>query len=592
MRNRWMLAGTALLALTMSGARAAGGQQPPPGQPGAQKPQAPDQRVLPREVADELLAVWNAPATLRVDGPYTIEAGRDVAGDVGVIGGELTVAGHVTGRIVAVNADVRLTSGARVDGEILVVGGRVTGGDLATVGGQIRTYRARLEYARDGDRLTPRRGDDEPPNPWWHRKERWRDRGWGDLRLVSARTYNRVEGLPVYLGPAFGRDFGWGRLSVDMLGVWRSAEGFEWKPENIGHAAKTEVKLGDRRGVRLGGRLFDVVEPVEPWHLSDEEVGLGSFLLHRDFRDYYDKHGGSVYASLFRGKALDAMVSFSDQRWAARRTRDPWTLFRDEQPWRENPVLDEGNFHLLNTTLRYDTRNDEENPWSGWYILADYEYGTGQISRYGITYPSTRQENIDGLTTYDRLFVDIRRYNRIAPDASLNLRLVAGGWLSGDDLPLQRRFSVGGPGTLPGYDFRRVTSEPDVWQCSGPVMADASVPLGSPALCERFAMAQAEFRGDLHFDFFGILDEERDRRRAGWGRGTQWVLFADAGRGWMVGEPDNGLTYRKGSMPRLGTFKTDIGLGIVLDDVGIYAAKSLSDRDAPVNVFVRIKPRF
>lgn len=580
MRNRWLLVGIALVAAPTMSTSPARAQQ------------VLDERVLPREVAEEVLRVWNAPGTLRVDGPYTVEAAREITGDLSVLGGELVVAGHVAGRIVAVNADVRLTSGARVDGEILVVGGRVTGSDVATVGGQIRVYRARLDYARDGDRLSRRPEDEDATSRWWRRHERWRNRGWGDLRLISARTYNRVEGLPVFLGPAFGRDLGWGRISIEALGVWRSAEGFDWKPENIGHSAKAEVQIGEGRGLRLGGRLFDLVEPVESWHLSDEEVGLASFFLHRDFRDYHNKHGGSIYASLFRSDAFDATVSYSDQRWADRRTRDPWTLFRNEQTWRENPVLDEGNIHLFNSTLRYDTRNDVGNPWSGWYILADYEYGTGTLSRYGIAYPGTRTETVDGATSYDRLFVDVRRYNRISPDASLNMRLVAGGWLSGDDLPLQRRFSVGGPGTLPGYDFRRTSSSPDVWQCGGPVLQDAAFPLGTPALCERFAMAQVEFRGDMHLDPFGVLDEERDRRRAGWGRGTQWVLFADAGRGWLVGEPGDGLNYRKGELPKLSTFKTDVGLGLVLDDVGIYVAKSLSDRSAPLNVFVRLKPRF
>ena len=580
MRNRWWLKGIALLAVTTWAAT------PTPAQ------QVLDERVLPREVAEEVLRVWNAPGTLRVDGPYTVEAAREVTSDLSVLGGELIVLGHVRGRIVAVNADVRLTSGARVDGEILVVGGRVTGSDVATVGGQIRVYRARLDYARDGDRLSRPPEDEDATSRWWRRRERWRNGGWGDLRLISARTYNRVEGLPVFLGPAFGRDYDWGRLAFDALGVWRSADNFEWKPENIGHAAKTEVQVGQTQGVRLGGRLFDLVEPVEPWHLSDEEVGLASFFLHRDFRDYYNRHGGSVYASLFRSSAFDATVSYSDQRWADRRTRDPWTLFRNGETWRENPYLDEGDMHLVNGRLRYDTRNDVGNPWSGWYILADYEYGTGRLSRYGIAYPGTRTETVDGLTSYDRLFVDVRRYNRISPDASLNMRLVAGGWLSGDDPPLQRRFSVGGPGTLPGYEFRTSTGRTDVFQCAGPALQDASLPLGSPALCERFAMAQVEFRGDMHLDPFGVLDEERDRRRAGWGRGTQWVLFADAGRGWLVGEPGDGLNYRKGEFPRLSTFKTDVGLGVVLDDVGIYVAKSLSDRGAPFNVFVRLTPRF
>ncbi|MEP7383671.1 MAG: BamA/TamA family outer membrane protein [Gemmatimonadota bacterium] len=549
-----------------------------------------DTRVLPREVADEVLHVWNAPATLRVAGPYLVEASREVEGDIGVSGGSLTVSGHVTGRIVAINATVRLTSGARVDGEILVVGGTVDGRDLATIGGQIRVYRARLDVARVGDRfeLPP----DDESGRWWQRNERWRDRGWSSLRLVSAHTYNRVEGLPVIFGPNFGRDLGWGRLSGEASGIWRTSQGFKWNSDVVGHSVKAELQFGVRRGVRLGGRQLDLVEPVESWQLSDEEVGLASVLLHRDFRDYFNRHGGTVYASLFRGAAFDATLGYSDQRWADRRTRDPWTLFRNSETWRENPVLDEGNFHLLNGTLRYDTRNDEGNPWSGWYILGDYEYGTGAISRYGTASPGARTETIDGLTTYDRLFVDVRRYNRIAPGAQLNMRLAAGGWLSGDDLPLQRRFSLGGPGTMPGFDFRRTAGEPDVFQCSTSTLPGSGFPPGRPAQCERFALAQVEYRGDMHFDLFGVLDEERDRRRAGWGRGTEWVVFADAGRGWLVGAPDGGLSYPQGSLPALSTFRADIGLGIVLDNVGVYLAKSLSNGSEPINIFVRLRPRF
>jgi len=553
-----------------------------------------DERVLPREVADEVLRLWNAPGTLRVTGPYLVEASREVRGDIAVLGGDLTIAGHVSGRIVSINADVRLSSGARVDGDILAVGGQVTGSDVATVGGQIRVYRARMDYTRDGDRLTRGRDETDDTQRWWRRRERWRSGGWSDLRLVSARTYNRVEGLPVFIGPSVGRKTGVGRLTIDAYGVLRSAEGFKWKPDNVGHSLKGELQLGERGGLRVGGRLFDVVDAVEPWHLSDPEVGLAAVVLHRDFRDYYNRHGGSVYASLYRGKDVDFNLSYSDQRWAARPTRDPWTLFRNEDQWRDNPAMDEGNLHLLNATARYDTRNHPSNPLSGWYLVADYEYGTGVIDRYAATSPGVRDQSLTGETSYDRLFVDLRRYNRISPDAQLNVRVVAGGWLSGDDLPLQRRFSVGGPGTLGGYDFRRTLGPTDVWQCSTPQPTTSSLerPRGRPAQCERFAMVQAEFRGDLHVDPFGVLDEERDRRRAGWGRGTQWVLFADAGRGWLVGVPDQHLFYRSSAFPQLSTFRTDVGVGLVLDNVGVYASKSVSDGRAPINIFVRLQPRF
>ncbi|MCC6774306.1 MAG: BamA/TamA family outer membrane protein [Gemmatimonadaceae bacterium] len=555
---------------------------------GAQQPIA--LQVPSPEVVEEARQLWNAPSTLRATGPYTVQASRVVTGDLGVRDGALTVSGHVTGRILAVNADVHLTSGARVDGDILVLGGSVTGRDSATILGQVRAYSARLDYLSGGDRLVRRPDDDE--SSWWKRRERWRQRAWSDLRLVSARTYNRVEGLPLLLGPTFGRDLGWGRLSLDAHGVWRTAQGFTWNSDNVGHSIKAEVQLGTSHGVRVGGQQSDLVEPVESWHLSDEEVGLATVVLHRDFRDYYNEHGGSVYASLFRGTVFDLTVSYADQRWGDRRTRDPWTIFRNTQQWRANPFMDEGTFHVLSSELRYDTRNDDGNPREGWYILADYEYGTGAISRYAPAAFGTRSETRDGETTYDRLLVDVRRYNRPSPSTQLNLRLVAGGWLSGDDLPMQRRFSVGGPGTMAGYDFRRTVGSPDVWQCATPAMQDASYPIGTPAHCERFAMAQVEYRGLVNIDPFGVLDEERGRRRAGWGRGTQWVLFADVGRGWLVGESDGGLSYGRHSIPGLGTFRTDVGVGLVLDNIGVYAAKSLSDRQSPINVFVRLRPRY
>ena len=115
--------------------------------------------------------------------------------------------------------------------------------------------------------------------------------------------------------------------------------------------------------------------------------------------------------------------------------------------------MDAGRFHLVNVTLRIDTRNDELNPWAGWYVFADFERGAGWIDVPGPTSPDVRTR-LPGPTRYYRGFFDVRRYNRISPSAQLNLRLAFGGWLSGDPLPLQRRLSIDGPGTVPGFDFR------------------------------------------------------------------------------------------------------------------------------------------
>ena len=150
---------------------------------------------------------------------------------------------------------------------------------------------------------------------------------------------------------------------------------------------------------------------------------------------------------------------------------------------------------------------------------------------------------------------------------------------------------------MPGYRFRRVpnrldNSTTDYWHCSNGDVTDGPVPAGVPAECSRYALAQVEFRTDLNINLFGVLDEDRDWRRRGWGRGPQVVVFADAGRGWLVGASDNRRTFSPSQLPSLYTFQTDIGIGLVLDDLGVYVAKAVSQGELPMKFFIRLRPRF
>jgi hypothetical protein len=546
-----------------------------------------DTRLLPPEVEREVTDAFNGSNTVRATGAYEVEPGRVVPGDVAVLNGPLTIAGRVNGRVIAINSDVILKPGARVEGQILVVGGNVDGKDDAFIGGDVRTYRQRLTYRQEGERLIGS-GSSEEDARWWRRRQKWRSRSYSDLRLISAKTYNRVEGLPILIGPSFGHRSGDLRFQLDALGIFRTGDHLEWNSQTIGHSVKTELALGRGAGVAVGGRLFDVVDPAEQWQLSDAEVGLASFFLHRDFRDYYNRHGGSGYVRLSLNNNVSLTGSLSDERWSAPGALDPFTLFRNGQDWRPNPGMDEGPFHIANGTLRIDTRSDEDDPRSGWKIVADYEHGTGRTTRFGATSPGVRDADPDGVTTYGRGFLDLRRYNRLSPEGQLNVRVVAGGWLNGDELPLQRRFSLGGPGALDGYPFRRTGSGDDVRQCSNGV----DIPLGVPAQCERMVLFQAEYRGDLWMSFLGDFDFNDSWRHGGWRHRAQWVVFTDAGRGWLVGNRIGKTQYESDQFPSLSTFKTDIGVGFDAGLLGLYIAKSVSDSKEPPNFFVRVGRRF
>lgn len=542
-----------------------------------------DRSGLPRDVAREATTLFNEMATVRATERLEIEQGRTVEGDVAVLDGPVIIGGVVRGRVLAINSDVVLRPSARIEGDLLVVGGEVEGRHAAYVGGEIRIYRQQLQYTRMGDRLEPARTVVSEETGWWRRLDRPEGRSGSKLFIASAGAYNRLEGLPINIGPRLFRNDSWGSARLDAFAVVRTETSFTGNEDDLGHDIRTEVKLGRRGGLLVGGRAFNVIEPTETWQLSDLEAGLAAFVMRRDYRDYWQRHGGQVSAGLFVRRGAEVSMSYGNERWLSRPTQNPWTVTRQRSPWRPNPAFDEGRVHLLTSSLRIDTRNDSDDPWSGWFVVADVEHGFANMTQYAPRAQPVGQPSPPRIE-YARGFLDLRRYNRLSPDAQLNLRLVTGGWLSGDPLPLQRRFGVDGPGALPGYDFRAASTMSALTCTTGAFVG------GLPAQCDRMALAQVEYRGDLHFDLFTNWDDDDYMRSHSTG---VWVFFADAGRGWLVGPTNSdSLTYAGDRLPPLSTFKTDIGVGLDFDIVGAYVAKAMSAPRQPANFFVRIKHRF
>lgn len=550
---------------------------------------------LPRAVAREVARLYAEPHALRAAERTEIAAGRTVEGNVAVIDGPLTIAGRVTGRVLAINSDVQLRPGARIDGDLLVVGGEIDGQRDADIAGEIRVYRQSLVFTRDGDRLVvPDSVADADEDGWWRRWERRRPpNARSRIVVASAGAYNRVEGLPINVGPSLQFREPWGRVSLDLFAVLRTGASFQdgssasnRATNDVGHSLRLELRGGRRAGGTVGARLYNVVAPVEDWQLTPLEYGLAAFLFRRDYRDLYARHGAQGYAGLFRSGLGDVTVGLAHERWTAQQAGDPTSLLRNDLPWRPNPQLDAGTMHLLTVGTRFDTRNDDDRPWSGWLVRADIEHGRGDVDEAGPVLNIVRGGGGAGRIAYTRGFLDARRYNRVGPGAQLNFRLVAGGWLGGDPLPLQRRLSVSGPGALPGFDFRTPIGPGfDVATCN-----DGPAVRGTPALCDRIALGQAEYRGDLHFDPFGGFD---------WSDGDQhsrndavWVVFVDAGRGWLVGPRDRSARYARDEAPPLSTFRSDLGFGIDLGEFGVFVAKGLSDTTEPVNFLVRLRHRF
>lgn len=562
---------------------------------------------VPRDVAIEVTRVFNSPSTRRVRGDFTLAAADTVRGDLAVLNGNARLAGVVYGDVVVLNGDVFLQDGARLEKSLTVLGGTFEAPERPNVVGDIRVWSSRYRYREDADTLI---ADTDFFARWsrWVRDDR-ENGAESQLFVTTAHTYNRVEGLPILVGPRFRLRAEDTRVRAEVFGIFRTGDGIEWKRENLGHQALLEVRQGNRAGVALGGKLFDVVDAMEQWQLTETEVGLNSFLFTRDYRDYWQRHGGEGYVALFAGKASELRASYGEERWSARRARDPWTIFNSDLAWRGNPTADEGVLKRFTLSAVFDTRTNTQRPRSGWFLRGEYERGTGTYDTMGELTPGVRPLStattpipLNEGVTYSRAFFDLRRYNRLGPNAQLNLRAVFGGWVSGDPLPVQRRFSVSGIDALPGFDFRRMNGTSDVGTCATGAEEGYAM-LGRPAQCERMALLQAEWKGDFRINLFGDDSDYGDRR---WGLGRMradgaWVVFANTGRGWLIDRPspssipnaDLGpLVFDKNSVPGFDTWRTDIGGGFDFGDFGVYIAQAVSQGGLSPNVYVRLSRRF
>ncbi len=552
-------------------------------------------RQLPRDVADDVIRMFNSESTVRFSGSTRIPTARGIDGDVAVLGGPVVVGGRVSGSLVVINGDVEFESGAVVGGEVLVVGGTIHGADRASISGEIRAYRDPLRYRRTGDQLVYAPEGTAPPR--WIRQRDWTTERGSETGVLLALggTYNRVEGLPIVFGPrADLRLSDEARLQADAAAIFRTTN-FSVNGGDIGYRARGELVLGGQyANVGLGIRGWDVIAPIEPWPLKDFEVGWASFLLHRDYRDYFRRQGGGAFATFRFSREASVTAEYRDQHELSVDARNPWTLFRTSEPWRMNDSITSGFYRSLVASFRIDSRNDRGTPSSGWLVTGEYENGHGRDLSgnlgpiAGCTSPCVDPNLTSGKLTFQRVAFDARTYLRLSPSGRFNVRFAGGGWVGGDRLPLQRRLELGYPDPLPGYAFQQ-------FSCGG-----SDLP-GQPALCDRALVAQAEFRTHLGFDFgpewasdWGdAADEHYEPFHVS---GPDLVAFVDAGRAWMVDR--RGIAGIQADfipadrLPALNTFKTDIGLGLDFGPLGFYLAKPLEHSDRSVTLTVRMGRRF
>jgi len=415
------------------------------------------------------------------------------------------------------------------------------------------------------------------------------DRVRGQVLLRFGPSYNRVNGLPIQIGPVLEtiEDEPW-RFS-GMVTV-RLEDDLPTELDQVGFDIQAEKAFGGKR-FAVGARGWSRVAPIETRGLTDLESSLSALAFRDDRRDYYDALGVLGYVRYGpEDSPLSAYVGYGFEDQDPINVGGVTSIFRGDTPWRDQPLAASGTFGAIQAGVGYDTRPDRrDGPFNGWWAEAGVTAGVAGTLRYlpAVDLTSRVVTSVPDPTT--NLVVgraDLRRYNAFG-DLGINLRVVAEGSLTDDPLPTQFQYAPGGAGTLPGLPLfgldcgAHATGRVRPLQ---PTLATTFVPFYG---CDRYMMAQIEIEG-----YFGFAIGRTGPRNAWQGPGgldvrvvPQWVLFANAGHGW---------TNLGGIQPTAvdTDWAYDVGGGIVFGNIGAYAAYPLNVDDPVVRIVFRLERRF
>ena len=334
-----------------------------------------------------------------------------VDGDVAVLSGDLCVYGEVSGDAVAVFGDVYLED-CYVGGDVAAPFGEVFREEGVTVRGDITTTKNGGVYI-NGVYMTG---------------------------LGFTVRYNRVEGLGVFSTLDYD-DREKRHPSVDLFG------GYAFTLKRWEYDFGISHRFFDGWSPYIDVSMFQLAESSDKWILTEPENSIAAALLKEDFYDFYWKRGFSGEIGLSYKGDFAAGVGYSAAKIQNLKRTASKALFGGKKEFRENwsTVLYDtlavagidGKLKEIEFKASYDTRDYKEDPESGIF--------TNLVYRQALDSDSADFD-------YETMDAELKYYFPMATDQTLFFRFRGG--YSDDDLPLFRRYFIGGIGSLRGYEYK------------------------------------------------------------------------------------------------------------------------------------------
>ncbi len=457
----------------------------------------------------------------RLTGDFELGEEQAQDGHLVVSDGDATIAGKVAGTVLVICGNVKLRETAVIEGDVVCIGGHidrergshVTGDQIEASPRSLSTEtRTRRDWSRS----------------WKSYRRRYAPSFEGKLH------YNRVDGS--FLGISLPQRYT-DNAGIEVFGFG----GYAFAGKNWQYQVGGEAYIGEDWRSLVGLEAHDYTASEDEWVIPEDENSLAAWLINEDFRDYFRRDGFSAYFSQSLSDNAKLTAGYRRDKLLSLPNETDWSLFVNRKQFRVNPLINDGRLASYFAQGVWDTRNHKTHPDRGWRIQIEAEFS---------------RPDLKSAYAFDRVLVDLRRYQPLGAGRNFDLRLRAGS--ARGFLPEQFLFDLGGISTLPGYRFKAFTGD-------------------------RMVLGSVEYR----------LDAGRSRLREVPLLGElNLILFADAGLAWFA--QDRSTLSAAFDFLTFDKLKTDVGIGVSDEDgrVRLNFAKRTDKAGEDVLISFRLNRSF
>jgi len=286
-----------------------------------------------------------------------------------------------------------------------------------------------------------------------HLKQRTGRLQWSTSATDREDWFSPVDGFAPALGFA-GTIFDQRRFNhtyIEAMGSWK------FGPDRPGYAIGISQPFLTSPRLFAGVSLFDLTASDDAWRISPLEQSLVSLGFRNSYRDYYRRRGYQVHLAVRPVPAVEVMAAWRAERQESLQVATDVSAFKQDQPFRVNPPIDEGQSRAVVLGVAWDSRGFETESLARSYTRhqLDLPFGAPAPREYGwrVEWSSEiARPAYGGDFDYTRHVLSARSWMPLGPRQRLGARAI-GGWSDGD-LPVQREFAVGGFGSVRGFTFK------------------------------------------------------------------------------------------------------------------------------------------